>query len=160
MKKELDAFDVIVRRTQSIWRIENFQAVETLPVLPRAVEESKKPVSFEGKWHIVRFETKGESVGGEQLTAKSLHVSIADDRAVIKMGPGPERKLRVKLDAMQKPRQIDFVDDKDGKVEAGIYFVEAGLLTICIAGPSEERPRQFATDPKNKHWLMVLRRED
>ena len=157
LKKELDALDAIVRRTQNIWRIENFQPIETLPVVPRAVEEPKKPVSFDGKWRIVRFETKGESITEEQLAAMKLHVSIAADQAVIKMGNVPERKLRVKLDASKMPQQIDFLDDKDGKAEAGIYFVEAGLLTICLAGPSEDRPRQFATDPKNKHWLVVLK---
>ena len=160
LKKELDAFDAIVRRTQNIWRIENFEAIETLLVLPRAVEEPKTPVSFEGKWRLVRFETKGESITEEQLSTRKLHASIADDRAIIKIGPGPERKLRLKLDASQKPKRIDFIDDTDDKVEAGIYIIETGLLTICVAGPSEDRPRQFATDPKNKHWLLVLRRDE
>jgi hypothetical protein len=35
LKKEIEAFDAVVRRTQSLWRSENFAPVEALPIPPR-----------------------------------------------------------------------------------------------------------------------------
>lgn len=170
LKKELDGFDDVIRRTQSIWRIENFVHAEDLAVSPRSrhVEaltieprihqpEQAESAFFQGKWQIVRIESNGKSLTQEKLVAFKPSLVVEGDKAVLKLGIEPERAVRVKIDAGQRPKRIDLTDQK-GRVDSGIYMVEAGLLTICFAGPGEERPRQFVTDSKNKTWLLVLKR--
>jgi uncharacterized protein (TIGR03067 family) len=157
LKKELDAFDAVVRKTQQVWRSENYAPVESLPVAPRLVEQLPKASFLDGAWRIVRVETKGDSTTEEKLIASRPCVIFANDKATLKTGPGPERTVRVKLDPTQRPRSIDFIDE-NGAVEAGIYILETGLLTVCFASAGEERPRQFITNPKNRHWLLVLKK--
>ena len=158
LKKELETFDGIVRKTQNLWRAENFMPAETLPVVPRPVEIRKlSPV--EGNWRITRIETRGESVPEDKLTATKPTVTIRDDKGVIKTGLEPDKNVTVKVDPMAKPASIDFTDE-NGKTEQGIYIFEAGLLIICVAGPGEDRPRQFITDPNNKFWLLVLKKDE
>jgi len=160
LKKEIETFDSAVRKTQNIWRAENFSAAETLPVQPRTVRgELKKVSALEGNWRIVRMESRGESVTEDKLTATRPTMTVADDKGVIHTGLEADRNVTVKLNPVAQPAAIDFIDE-DGKTESGIYIVEAGLLTICVAGAGEDRPRQFITDPKNKHWLLVLKRAE
>ena len=160
LKSELDHFDATVRRTQTLWRGENFAVSESIPVSPRVVGIPADETDFlKGNWRIVRIEAKGESITEERLASLKPQVVIDGDRAVLKTGLEPERRVTVKIDAKQKPQQIDFIDDKQC-VESGIFHFKAGLLTVCVAGNGEERPRQFATDNKSKRWLLVLKRED
>jgi uncharacterized protein (TIGR03067 family) len=158
LKKELDGFDAVARRTQSVWRAENFAPAEVIGVAPRAVEPSDAEI-LRGRWRIVRIENKGESTTEEQLARFKPFVAIEGESAILKIGADPERKVTVRIDAKGKPKQIDFIDEK-GRVETGIYLLETGLLTVCVAGQGEERPRQFVTDAKNRHWLLVLKRDD
>jgi uncharacterized protein (TIGR03067 family) len=160
LKKELDGFDSIVRRTQEVWRSDKFGSAETVPVAPRVIGiETDEKAALNGTWRIVRIETKGESMTEERLKASKPSLIIDGDRAVLKLGIEPERKVKLKLDTKKKPMQIDFIDEKD-RVEIGVYFIEAGLLTICVAGTGEDRPLQFVTDPKNKNWLLVLKKDE
>ncbi len=159
LKKEIDAFDAAVRRTQSLWRSENFSGAELLPVAPRvAVLEKKFPSPLEGKWRVVRIENKGESITEEKLQGKP-RLAMDGGKAILQTGLTPERHLAVKIDDRGKPRAIDFIDEK-GSVEQGIYVFEAGLLTICVAGAGEERPRQFITTAKERTWLLVLKKDE
>lgn len=159
LKKELDAFDGVVRKTQMVWRSENFTAAEMLPVPPRPIEAPPKASSpLEGAWRVVRFEDKGESHTENELIGQP-RIVFENDRATVKVGLRPERKVRVKIDPAQKPKAIDFIAE-DGAVEAGIYIYETGLLTVCFASAGEDRPRQFVADAKSKHWLVVLKREE
>jgi uncharacterized protein (TIGR03067 family) len=160
LKKELDAFDATVRRTQAVWRAENFAPGEAIMVAPRPADApADEAAALRGKWRVVRVETRGESVTDDRLAKFKPSFTIDGDRAILKLGLEPERAVRVKIDPTQKPKRIDFVDDKD-RVEAGIYLMEAGLLTVCVGGAGEERPRQFITDPKSKAWLLVLKRDE
>ncbi len=158
-KQELDSFDATVRRTQSVWRSENFAPAETLPIPPRpADQEPKKTSALNGAWRLVRVETKGQSTT-EQYFAAKFGVTFSGDKVVLNTGLEPERTAVLKVDPNQKPKAIDFISAND-RVEKGIYLEETGLLMICVAGAGENRPRQFATDPKNRTWLLVLTREN
>ncbi|MCE9530783.1 MAG: TIGR03067 domain-containing protein [Planctomycetes bacterium] len=159
LKKELESFDAVVRKTQHVWRIENFTAAETLPV-PRTIDvEQKKLSKLEGKWRIVRIETRGESITEERLIDKKPTLVIEGENVTIKTGIDPEKRARVRIDDKSKPAEIDFTDEK-GRVEAGIFSHEVGLLMICVAGAGEPRPRQFITEANSKLWLMVLKRDE
>jgi uncharacterized protein (TIGR03067 family) len=155
LKQELDSFDVTVRRTQSVWRNENFAPAEALPIPPR--ETDKKTSGLDGVWRLVRIETRGQSTT-EQHLAANRGVTIAGDKVTLNTGLEPERTAAMKVDPNQKPKAIDFISAND-RVEKGIYLEETGLLMICVAGAGEDRPRKFATDPKNRLWLLVLKRD-
>jgi uncharacterized protein (TIGR03067 family) len=88
-----------------------------------------------------------------------MSIVIAGSKAILKTGLTPERTVNVRFDPTRHPKTIDFID-RSARVEEGIYIVETGLLTVCFASAGEARPRQFATDPKNKFWLLVLKREE
>jgi hypothetical protein len=45
LKKELENFDLTVRRTQSVWRNENFNPTEALKVVPRTIDPEPKKTS-------------------------------------------------------------------------------------------------------------------
>jgi uncharacterized protein (TIGR03067 family) len=85
-------------------------------------------------------------------------VMIEGDSATLKLGPEMERTVKLKVDPAKKPKQIDFINN-DGRVEVGIYMIQVDLLSICLAGKGEERPRQFLTDAKNNTWLVVLKKD-
>jgi len=159
LKKELDDFDSVVRRTQSLWRSENFAPLELLPSPRSNDDEPKKQSRLDGTWRIIRLEAKNESITDEQLSPKRPTVVFDGETAVIQTGLEPERKVRVKLNAEAKPPEIDFIDDKN-RVEAGIYAWESGLLVICFASAGEPRPRQFITEAKSRNWLLVLKKQD
>jgi uncharacterized protein (TIGR03067 family) len=160
LKKELDAFDATVRRTQTVWRVENFAPAEPLEVVPRAVEAPTDPMTaLRGAWRVVRIEVKGEAVGDERIAKLRPSFALDGSKAVIKIGVEPERNVTVKIDAGAKPKRIDFTDEK-GRVESGIYAFESDLLMLCVAGAGEERPRQFLSEAKNKTWLLVLKRQE
>jgi uncharacterized protein (TIGR03067 family) len=159
LKSLVEQFDATVRKTQHVWRSDNFPQAEALLVAPREIvpAEMKKASEFEGAWKIVRIEAKGESLTADMLAASKPSVVFTGDSAVIKIGQEPERKVRFKLDANQKPKAIDLIDDSG--VQAGIYVEETGLLTICYAPVGAERPRQFVTDKKSALRLLVLQRD-
>ena len=158
LKQELDNFDSTVRRTQNVWRSENFTAAEPLSIPPRTTDqEPKKTSGLDGAWRLVRLETRGQSTT-EQHLAAGLGVTFTGDKVALNIGVEPERTAAVRIDPSQKPKAIDFISAND-RVEKGIYLEETGLLMICVAGAGEDRPRQFATDPKNRAWLLVLKRE-
>ena len=154
LKKEIESFDAIVRRTQSVWRSENFTPVEAIPIVPRQTPLS----ALQGKWRIVRIELKGESITEERLLAREPFLNIDGDSAILKTGLEPERKVKLRVDAAQKPAQIDFID-KDA-IEHGIYLFQGELLKVCFAPVGEERPKQFATQVKGKTWLLILKKEE
>jgi uncharacterized protein (TIGR03067 family) len=160
LKKEIDGFDAVVRRTQSVWRAENFTAAEALPVMPRTTDPAaQEAASLRGSWRIVRIEAKGESITEDRLAKFKPALVLGPETAVLRMGVEPERTVKVTLDPAAKPKRIDFTDDR-GRLEQGIYTLDGGLLTVCVAGAGEERPRQFITEPGSKTWLLVLKREE
>jgi uncharacterized protein (TIGR03067 family) len=158
LKKEIDAFDAVARRTHSIWKAENFAPVDVIPV-PRVAASAEDLATLKGKWRTVRMETNGEAVNEVRLRDLKRSYSIDGDVAVVHMANGNVRKFKLKIDSTAKPKHIDFIDEKDG-MERGIWAIENGLLSICIAAGTEERPLQFLTSVKDKNVRFVLKLEE
>lgn len=170
LKKELEAFDAVVRRTQGLWRSENFAPIETLLVLPREKgndkfeelsipprDAAKEPqAALQGKWRIVRIEMRRQSVTEERLVGDP-YLSIDGNKARLKIDDA-ERTLTIRVDSSEKPAQIDFIDRRG--TERGIYQFDRDLLRICIARDGADRPKQFATMPDGKTWLLILKKEE
>jgi uncharacterized protein (TIGR03067 family) len=158
LKKEIDAFDAVVRRTHSVWKAEKFTPVDVIPV-PRVAPTPEDLAKLKGKWRTVRMETNGEAVNDARLRDLKRTYSIDGDTAVVQLANGKDRKFKLRIDSSSKPKQIDFLDEKEC-VERGIWMIGNGLLTICVAGGNEERPFQFLTTAKDKNMLFVLKLEE
>ena len=148
LKQELDNFDATVRRTQNVWRSENFAAAEAISIPPRTVDqEPKKTSGLDGAWRLVRLETRGQSTT-EQHLAAGLGVTFTGDKVALNIGVEPERTAVVRFDPNQKLKAIDFISAND-HVEKGIYLGRNGVANdLRRRARGEDRPRQFVTDPK------------
>jgi uncharacterized protein (TIGR03067 family) len=66
-----------------------------------------------------------------------------------------------RLDAKGKPAPLDLKiaagPDLD-KVVKGIWKLEGGTLTVCIAEPDRERPKAFAAKEGTGHTLLVFKK--
>ena len=73
------------------------------------------------------------------------------------------KKLKFKIDAGKKPKQIDFYpEDKDQKKVLGIYKLENGTLTICTyhIGMGQPRPKNFRVAPGKEMFVLEMKRVD
>ncbi len=157
LKKEIESFDAIVRRTQSVWRSENFTPIESIPIVPR--ETPRDPAAaLQGKWRLVRIEMNGESISGTPVAAREPFLTIDGEIAIVKTSLDPERKVKLRIDSMAKPAQIDFIDNRG--TEHGIYLIQQDLLKVCFAPLGAERPKQFATQVKDRTRLLILKKEE
>jgi uncharacterized protein (TIGR03067 family) len=73
-------------------------------------------------------------------------------------GPNVMMKAEFTLDPAQSPKHIDYVNlvgSHKGKKQAGIYKIEGGVISICVAGPGKPRPRDF-TSPKGSGVTLTV----
>ncbi len=185
LKREVEAFDSIVRKTQEVWRSDNFkpgvsQAVETqspplAPVPPIAEKTPPKetpfvpiarPISTEEinfintKWQIVSIEVQGKKTEGAALAIRNPSLEFRNWKtgitAELVTGPTTTRKVDVKYDVTKDLKEIDFIDSEKGEVERGIYKVVGKELIVCFAPPGDPRPTKFSATEESKTWLIVL----
>lgn len=61
------------------------------------------------------------------------------------------------VDTSKTPHQINL--SFSGRVAHGIYLVQDGTLTICMAGFGKPRPMDFISGEDNEFRVTVLKRE-
>jgi len=114
-----------------------------------------------GKWVLTRREHGGEDADAKAI--KSIRVEIDGAKMTIRDGDDVKEKTTVTLlDAKAKPASVDLeVTEGTGKgdVVKGIYKLEGGKLTICVAEPGKERPAKFEGAKGTGHTLMVLQKK-
>jgi uncharacterized protein (TIGR03067 family) len=164
LREELEAFDRTARKTQSIWRNENFQLVawttELIAAPPRDVtldvhEEQRR---LQGVWHVVALQLQGQKATVEQLEEVKPTLTFEGETAVFQSGPGVERVVRVRLGGTRILSEIDFIGAQK-RLEKGVYQLDGEILTICFAATGEERPVGFTPSIERSYWLMVLKRK-
>jgi uncharacterized protein (TIGR03067 family) len=164
LREEIEGFDRTVRKTQSIWRNENFQPAaatrELIAAPPRDVtldvrEELRK---LQGVWHVVALQLRGQKATADQLEEVKPALTFDGETAVFQSGPDVERLVRVRLGGTRIMPEIDFIGAQK-RLEKGVYQLDGEILTICFAASGEERPAGFATSSERSHWLMVLKRK-
>jgi len=117
---------------------------------------------FQGTWQLVSAETDGVKAPKEQTDKIRVvikgprHTVMFGDQAVF--GPVP-----FVVDPTTMPRStVDTLEDgpNKGKQIKGIYKLEGGTLTSCVARIGAERPTEFASKPGTGHTLRVFRKVD
>jgi uncharacterized protein (TIGR03067 family) len=187
LKREVEHFDLTVRKTQDYWRADNFKPAEVaavptpdkaIPLLPpsQVNELPVVPVAREiadsdrlmGEWSVIEVQSKGRRTPDDVLKSRrpSLVFRQARDRDI---GPalkgkvmadlttGPDRTRTVWVNLSGPSGYIDFVDETE-RTERGIYKLEAGTLTMCFSAPGELRPTEFKSDEGGRGWVIVLRK--
>ncbi len=107
-----------------------------------------------GHWQVTQQEHGGKKVPAKKLAA--LAVDVAGDRMTTREGDEVKEEARiVRLDSKEKPAAIDLKADK---VVQGIWKLDGDVLTICVAEPGKDRPREFAAKEGTGHTLLVLKK--
>lgn len=113
---------------------------------------------LQGTWNITALETDGQKMppavfnGSKMVIEGNKFTSVA-------MGAAYEGTLE--LHATKKPKAFDLVftvGPEKGNRNLGIYKLDAGIWTICLATRGAVRPKGFATKPGTGQALETLER--
>jgi uncharacterized protein (TIGR03067 family) len=88
---------------------------------------------------------------------------IVSDNRFASLGMGDEFEGTFELDPAKKPKAFDLVFTSGpaaGTRNRGIYRIETGGWTLCIATRGDKRPRTFATKPDSGIALETFARAD
>ena len=69
------------------------------------------------------------------------------------------REHSFQLDPGKTLKTIDIFDKQGDAAGQGIYKLDGGTLTIALAKPNSERPKEFTTKKDSSHVVIVLKRE-
>jgi uncharacterized protein (TIGR03067 family) len=152
------------RSIRSVRLVAWFLVLASGPLL--AADDVKKPDAkgeqekLQGTWQAVSLERMGKP-----LPEPAKHrLVIEGDTLAIQRGDEVLFKGKLKLDPSKKPATLDLEVTQGpgqykGKVSQGIYEVKGDELKWCNAEPGvEDRPKEFATNAKSNHNLIVLKR--
>ena len=110
---------------------------------------------LEGTWSMVSGEAKGENL--PESTIKSAKLTIVGDKYSVKVSENAIAGIQT-IDPTTKPKGIDAMDTEGpnkGKKAFGIYKLEKGVFTVCLAPPGKDRPTEFTTKSGTGEILHV-----
>jgi uncharacterized protein (TIGR03067 family) len=127
---------------------------------PKGVEESSMKKKLQGTWRLTAQEH-----GGKKSTAKeiaNLTLEVSKSRFTSRDGDDVKEEAELsRLDSSAKPAELDLKitagPDRD-KVVKGVWKLDRDELTVCIAEPGRERPKEFKGAEGTGHTLLVFRR--
>jgi uncharacterized protein (TIGR03067 family) len=117
-----------------------------------ATGELKK---LEGTWGLVSGEAKGETL--PESSIKSAKLTIVGDKYSVKVSEKATTGTN-KIDPTKTPKAIDVGHAEGpykGKTAFGIYKLEKGEFTVCLAPPGMDRPTEFTTKSGTGEILHV-----
>ena len=127
---------------------------------PAAAVDPGEVKNLQGKWQVLQHVHGGKKSEAKDLVSLTLEVtgtkSIVRDGVDIK-----EESVLVLLKPATKPGSVDLKitagPDLD-RIVKGIYKVVGDELTVCVAEPGKDRPREFDAAAGTGHTLMVFKR--
>lgn len=111
--------------------------------------------TLQGEWTVAAAEQRGrpfDVIVGGLLT-------ITDDRFALHTAAGNAFEGRIRIDATQSPRQLDFIHD-DGLLWEAIYVVQPDFfrLNYVEADTDTLRPTMFVTTADTPGTVIVMQR--
>ena len=111
--------------------------------------------TLQGEWTVAAAEQRGrpfDVIVGGLLT-------ITGDRFALHTAAGNAFEGRIRVDATQSPRQLDFIHD-DGLLWEAIYVVQPDFfrLNYVEADADTARPTMFATTADTPGTVIVMQR--
>jgi uncharacterized protein (TIGR03067 family) len=113
---------------------------------------------LQGTWDVVALETEGRPVSVPAEFCDQA-VTFRNDTLRTRFAPhddGAPAAATFKLGASRAPRTIDVLVE-GARRSSGIYLLEKGTLTICLAPVGHDRPTEFKTTPEGSAVLFVLK---
>ncbi len=115
----------------------------------------------QGIWVAVSFRRDGQDTPREIV--RTITRTVEGAHVVWKRNGKNFAGTALVLDPGQDPKAIDVIADGGrtrGKRVLGIYKIENGKLTLCMADPDSPRPREFKAEKGSGHTLMVFMRQE
>jgi uncharacterized protein (TIGR03067 family) len=133
-------------------------AVPTPTTSTASVDLAEKDLAkLQGTW---RIETSLWNGVREPDIARSVTILFQGNKFIVIDQDGNRQEETIQLMPDQNPKAIDCSSKGDSVASPGIYSLEGDVFTWCSAGGDKKaRPTSFASKPRSKHRLMVLRRE-
>jgi uncharacterized protein (TIGR03067 family) len=139
---------------------------------PRGQEVQKTLDRLQGTWQAVSGERDGRRLEADQV--KQLRLVFTNDRFHFSSRGGKETAValvgkeshegKFRVNPAGAPKAIDLLPatgPQQERVLPGIYLLEKdNALTLCWREQGKERPKGFATKPKDDLVLLVFQREE
>lgn len=114
--------------------------------------------ALQGTWLVVEVEVDGEQM--PMSTPPDARI-VVDGSHVTSLGMGAAYQGTLEVDQTTKPKSFDLIitaGHAAGTRNLGIYKLEGGRWTICLATRGTRRPAEFATRPGTGLALETLAR--
>jgi uncharacterized protein (TIGR03067 family) len=123
-------------------------------------DAKKELEQLQGIWYMAALEVEGQQVAEEKLQATTL--TIKGDKYTVTVKDKSYETV-ITLDPTKKPKAIDMVfsdgPNKD-KIHRGIYELDGDTFKLCRARePDDERPTEFASQPKSGVFVVIWKRQ-
>ena len=115
--------------------------------------------AFQGVWIIAEAKLAGRDHLDDFMGMK---LTVTDDKYTIDFKENSD-KGTLKVDATQKPKQIDLTTSKTGPFKGrtlpGIYEFKDDTVVLCLNSEKPDRPTAFEAKEKTPIMLLTFRRE-
>jgi uncharacterized protein (TIGR03067 family) len=114
---------------------------------------------FEGEWPMVSGVMDGKAMDASMV--QWVKRVFTGNQTTVLAGPQTMMKAEFTFDPAQSPKSIDYVNlagAHKGKGQKGIYKLEGGVLTVCVAPPGAARPAEFVSVPGDGRTLTAWKR--
>ena len=125
---------------------------------PKSARASQ-PTELEGEWQMISGVMNGIAMD-KSMTQWVKRITKGNVTEIV-AGPQTMLKVEFSLDAKQSPKFIDYANlagSLKGKKQAGIYALDGGVLSVCVAAPKSPRPTKFESKSGENHTLTVWKR--
>jgi uncharacterized protein (TIGR03067 family) len=115
---------------------------------------------LQGTWHVSSLETDGQKMPAGTFDGSMM---VIEGNTFRSLGMGATSEGTIELDPAKKPKAFHLlftVGHAAGTRNVGIYKLDAGKWTICLATRGTRRPEKFATKPGTGLALETLERGD
>jgi uncharacterized protein (TIGR03067 family) len=121
-----------------------------------AAEDLQK---LQGVWEVTGGEVNGSAISESDIPPITLTIT---DKSYRVEREGNTDRGAFTLDPSKQPKQMDIQPgsgDGAGDKVLAIYEIGADSFRVCYAGPGDDRPKAFATEPDSRRLVINYQRK-